>query len=198
MAFLIRGILNTVDGRNPAPLGNHGKPYRLLVFTGESNHWVSARWCPRFLDVATILNMAVAQKTGTKMGCPGKWKHGPKPAVCPSDRLILSHSHMSVVWFALRRSAKGPAPGKKEALLGGPCTNHPAEGNQTTGAWIFVWSSKSQPFCQEKPLQVKRLSSTAPPPPPPFDEAGEEAVGSLGGGWLDVEVRELEGLGGLG
>ena len=24
--------------------------------------------------------MAVAQKTGTKMGCPGKWKHGPKLA----------------------------------------------------------------------------------------------------------------------
>ncbi|CAJ1367694.1 unnamed protein product, partial [Effrenium voratum] len=29
---------------------------------------------------------------------------------------------------------------------------------------------------EEKPLQVKRLSSTAPPPPPPFDEAGEEAA----------------------
>ena len=38
-------------------------------------------------------HMAVAQKTGTKMGCPGKWKHGPKPAVCPSW-LILSHSHI--------------------------------------------------------------------------------------------------------
>ena len=35
-----------------------------------------------------------APKTGTKMGCPGKWKHGPKPAVCPSDHLILSHSHI--------------------------------------------------------------------------------------------------------
>ena len=40
-----------------------------------------------------ISDMAVAQKTGTKMGCPGKWKHGPKPAVCPSY-LILSHTHM--------------------------------------------------------------------------------------------------------
>ena len=28
----------------------------------------------------TFLQTAVAQKTGTKMSCPGKWKHGPKPA----------------------------------------------------------------------------------------------------------------------
>ena len=36
------------------------------------------------------------QKTEiTKMGCPGKWKHGPKPAVCPSDRFILSHTHVN-------------------------------------------------------------------------------------------------------
>ena len=34
--------------------------------------------------------LAVAQKTGAKMGCPGKWTHGPKPAVCPSS-FILSH-----------------------------------------------------------------------------------------------------------
>ena len=40
-------------------------------------------------------HMAVAQKTGTKMGWPGKWKHGPKPAVCPSW-LILSHTHISI------------------------------------------------------------------------------------------------------
>ena len=26
-------------------------------------------------------DVAVAQQTGTNMGCPGKWKHGPKPAV---------------------------------------------------------------------------------------------------------------------
>ena len=25
-------------------------------------------------------HMGLAQKTGTKMGCPGKWKNGPKPA----------------------------------------------------------------------------------------------------------------------
>ena len=33
------------------------------------------------------------QKTGTKLE-PDKWKHGPKPAVCPSC-LISSHTHIS-------------------------------------------------------------------------------------------------------
>ena len=36
----------------------------------------------------------MAQNTGANMACPGKWKHGPKPVVCPSDRLILSHTHL--------------------------------------------------------------------------------------------------------
>ena len=36
--------------------------------------------------------MAVAQETDPKMGCPGKWKHGPKPAVCLC--LILNHTQM--------------------------------------------------------------------------------------------------------
>ena len=35
----------------------------------------------------------MAQKTGIRKWNPGKWKHGPKPAVCPSC-LILSHTHM--------------------------------------------------------------------------------------------------------
>ena len=35
------------------------------------------------------------KKPVPKMGCPGKWKHGQKPAVCPSDRFILSHTQMS-------------------------------------------------------------------------------------------------------
>ena len=34
--------------------------------------------------------MAVAQKTGTKMGCPGKWKLGPKAACLP---LLLNFEH---------------------------------------------------------------------------------------------------------
>ena len=39
--------------------------------------------------------MAVAQKTGTvPKWNPGKWKHGPKPAVCPSC-LILSPSQIN-------------------------------------------------------------------------------------------------------
>ena len=37
---------------------------------------------------------------------PGKWKHGPKPAVCPSS-LILSHSHLSAWW---RISGCSPCP----------------------------------------------------------------------------------------
>ena len=48
-------------------------------------------------DVETegrFCHLAVAQKTSTTMACPGKWKHGTKPAVCPSDRLILSHTHL--------------------------------------------------------------------------------------------------------
>ena len=35
----------------------------------------------------------MAQKTGTKMACPGEWKHGANPAVCPFS-LILSHTHL--------------------------------------------------------------------------------------------------------
>ena len=30
------------------------------------------------------------------------WKHGPKPAVCPSDRLILSHTHVALRVFGVR------------------------------------------------------------------------------------------------
>ena len=33
------------------------------------------------------------KKRNSKMGCPGEWKHGPKPAVCPSY-LILSHTQV--------------------------------------------------------------------------------------------------------
>ena len=35
-----------------------------------------------------------SKNRNSKMACPGKRKHGPKPAVCPSDRLILSHTQM--------------------------------------------------------------------------------------------------------
>ena len=34
-------------------------------------------------------------KNQTKLENPGKWKHGPKPAVCPSC-LILSHTHIAL------------------------------------------------------------------------------------------------------
>ena len=33
-----------------------------------------------------------SQNRNSKMACPGKWKHGPSPAVCPSC-FILSHAH---------------------------------------------------------------------------------------------------------
>ena len=39
--------------------------------------------------------MAVAPKTGIPKWNPGKWKHGPTPAVCPSC-LILSHPHIAI------------------------------------------------------------------------------------------------------
>ena len=38
----------------------------------------------------------------SKMGCPGKWKHGPKPAVCPSC-LILSHTHIHILHMSSDR-----------------------------------------------------------------------------------------------
>ena len=34
------------------------------------------------------------KKRNSKMGCPGKCKHGPNPGVCPSDRFILSHCQL--------------------------------------------------------------------------------------------------------
>ena len=54
-------------------------------------------------------HLAVAQKTFTNMGCPiGKWKHGPKPAVCPSSA-ILSHTHLSGFGFFMPRESRGNA-----------------------------------------------------------------------------------------
>ena len=45
---------------------------------------VSQKWVP-FLTA-----LLQKKRAGSNMGCPiGKWKHGPTPAVCPSDRLIL-------------------------------------------------------------------------------------------------------------
>ena len=38
------------------------------------------------------IHLAVPQHTGIPQWKPGQWKHGPKPAVCPSC-LILSHTH---------------------------------------------------------------------------------------------------------
>ena len=43
-----------------------------------------SKWCRIWLWL---------KKPVPKWVAPGKWKHGPKPAVCPSDRLILSDTH---------------------------------------------------------------------------------------------------------
>ena len=55
-------------------------------------------------------HMGVAQKTGTKKE-PGKWKHGPKPAVCPSY-LALSHTHITQ-----DLKAKGPSSNRFSSVL---------------------------------------------------------------------------------
>ena len=50
---------------------------------------------PRFATSRWRHHMAVAPKTRIPTWNPGKCKHGPKPAVCPSDRLIFSHAQFS-------------------------------------------------------------------------------------------------------
>ena len=71
-SFLAPALLSLVDGpqRYRASCFRVGKP------NGKHPH------------------LAVAQKNATHNGAnPGKWKHGPKPAVCPSG-LVLSHAHL--------------------------------------------------------------------------------------------------------
>ena len=91
----------SVDGRHPFRRGH------------DSRH----SWAVRCLDFATIQfgrvldgSMAVAQKTGIPKWNPiGKWKHGPRPAVCPSDRLILSHARC----FFARQTERDTAGNQK-------------------------------------------------------------------------------------
>ena len=54
----------------------------------------------------------------SKMGCPGNWKHGPKPAVCPSDRLILSHTLIFLCLLLLVSIVRVGALRLKGASLG--------------------------------------------------------------------------------
>ena len=56
-----------------------------------------------------FVDMAVAQKTGTKMGCPGKWKHGPKPA---SPLLFNFEPHPHLLVHGLPDSTLRPRSGK--------------------------------------------------------------------------------------
>ena len=64
-----------------------------MCSNSEAQWWHLLQLCLRSICDQRTCHMAVAQKTGTKIGCPGKWKHGPRPAVCPSC-LISSHSHI--------------------------------------------------------------------------------------------------------
>ena len=54
-------------------------------------------WCCFVPCEAFFCKMAVAQETGTKMGCPGKWKHGPKHLQTgPSDRFFFFFNHPQI------------------------------------------------------------------------------------------------------
>ena len=66
-----------------------GSPFSNLEPPGSRrSSWVSSR---RLRDWARDSFGGGSKDRNSKMGCPGKWKHGPKPAVCPSC-LILSHT----------------------------------------------------------------------------------------------------------
>ena len=69
---------------------------RLEVFSvrRQQNEWTT-RW--NSLSKGIWINLA-GQKIEIPKWNPGKKKHGPKSAVCPSC-LILSHSHLSSVHF---------------------------------------------------------------------------------------------------
>ena len=42
-----------------------------------------------------------SKNRNSKMGCPGKWKHGPKPAVCPSWLILATPIPW---WVAMKES----------------------------------------------------------------------------------------------
>ena len=54
-----------------------------------------------------MVHLAVAQKTGIPRWNPGKWTHGPKPAVCP-PYLILSPENPSDALEALPARSSAP------------------------------------------------------------------------------------------
>ena len=97
-----------------------------------------------------VFDLAVAQKTGTKMGCPGKWKHGPKPADCPSC-LILSHLYVCVQAQQLHP----PVTPFSLDQLRGHCQGYPpwldrcGKGMQASGATSRVFRSGHTPSAQE-------------------------------------------------
>ena len=54
--------------------------------------WVGATGLDEMYAIHLPLFGGGSKNRNSKMACPGKWKHGPKPAVCLSC-LILSHTH---------------------------------------------------------------------------------------------------------
>ena len=88
---------DTVGGRNPAPLGNHGKPL-LLVFTRESS-------CQEFLGGAGFGPPTVVQDDFA--GFP---KHQPSSTACLSNVAILRTGQRQNSWTPKQRYGEGGYP----------------------------------------------------------------------------------------
>ena len=109
-------------------LNRRGKPRVLVHFTSQGNLFgYQSLSNSRVSDLASGLQkmMFVVQSlTSSAYGCgsktaipkwnSGKWKHGPKPAVCPSC-LILSHSH-------IKRKCRDVGPRISGVQRGTSCT----------------------------------------------------------------------------
>ena len=74
--------------------------------------------------------LAVAQKTDTKMGYPGKCKHRPKPAVCPSC-LILSHTQLIHPSLRIGSPAAAVPLGPADLVCGGAAREFGAPGGRS-------------------------------------------------------------------
>ena len=73
------------------------KTYPTLVKAGELKDRSRVERVGGFFFVAVVLRFGGSKNRKFQNGLnPAKRKHGPHPAVCPSDRLILSHSHLTV------------------------------------------------------------------------------------------------------
>ena len=71
--------------------GNRCRCIPFLAFKGLV--WYEGNWDSEILKTHPF--GCGSKNRNSTMGCPGEWKHGPKPAVCPSW-LILSHTHLGI------------------------------------------------------------------------------------------------------